>query len=247
MFASIRRSRPEPTLVRANARRLLSAQICAASTLFLLGMWLCVTQYPALASALPEHSAHALPCTKTPVQQPTRPLSPINVQPGLELTVEPIHTYQVQGTDTEQIRAQLARCSPISAFSADTSYSIDTHYSYYVNTDGQCSISDATVGLHISQTLPQWQASTATSPKTSQQWNTYLAHLTTHENGHAALDVQYARQLAATLQSFSAPNCNHAGQRITSLVTAKINQLNIANNRYDAQTNHGATQGAILR
>jgi predicted secreted Zn-dependent protease len=247
MFATIRRSRPEPTLVYLKTRHSFAVQLCIASTLFLVGVWLCAAQYRALAAGLPERSYNSIPCAKASARQAPQPPRPTVLQPGLEMTAEPTQVYRVRGNNAEQIRAQLAHCSPIPSFSAYTSYVIDARYRYYAGVNGQCSISAATVRLRISQMLPQWQSSATTSAKTMQQWRAYLTHLTTHENGHTALDIQYARQLATILQRFNAPTCDDAKQLITLLINTELGKLNAANDRYDAQTNHGATQGAILR
>jgi predicted secreted Zn-dependent protease len=70
--------------------------------------------------------------------------------------------------------------------------------------------------------------------------------LKTHEDGHTALDIEYATKLATALQNTGNMDCATLTRQTQSIIDSHVTMLNAANELYDSQTNHGATQGAVL-
>jgi predicted secreted Zn-dependent protease len=93
--------------------------------------------------------------------------------------------------------------------------------------------------------LPRWTPPSNASPELVAQWKQFLAALETHEIGHkdisgrAARDVLIGiRQLSAVCTSFPVD-----AKRVTDGIVAR---QRIEQTKYDADTRHGATQGATF-
>ena len=163
--------------------------------------------------------------------------------PGLTTITDQPETYTIYGNTMNDIRSQIMRCAPgangnVSAeFTAQTAYNLVWNYSM-VTTDS-CHLTDVRVGLRIKMSLPNWQAGTSVTPGLTTRWQTFITNLLTHENGHAALDTQYAEKMVNDLNG---ADCSNA----KNITDTDVAALNAANDAYDATTNHGATQGAIL-
>jgi predicted secreted Zn-dependent protease len=188
-------------------------------------------------------------CTIGAVTQP-QPVSLSSSQPGLIKALQTTGTYTIYGNDVSQINNQMFSCSPVaignSHFAASTDYVISWNFGIRSDGTDSCTLTDVRVGLSIGQTFPAWQA-TARNPAVTAQWQRFISNLTTHENGHAQLDSQYAQTLLATLQAFPAAHCGDISALANARAQSIVADLNRANDAYDAVTNHGSTQGAVLR
>ncbi|TAH35852.1 DUF922 domain-containing protein [Candidatus Saccharibacteria bacterium] len=172
---------------------------------------------------------------------------------GLTETVEPTQTYSIYGVNGAELRQQIQACAPrersgdaVAEFTAQTGYYLSWQYDYAMRGDGLCTVANPRVGLHVAMILPDWQPSTDADRSLVTKWRTFIENLTVHENGHVNLDREYARQMFADLQSFPASSCDTIQQSVNAIMQNNIVRLNIANDQYDAATNHGATQGAVI-
>jgi predicted secreted Zn-dependent protease len=171
---------------------------------------------------------------------------------GLTKLIDSPLQYQIYGNSAGTLRSQVQQCAPkndgsLSAeFTAETAYKMSWQYSYKVVSSGMCQVTRAKVGLHVSQVMPLWQP-TGTAPSgLASQWQTFMDSLVVHENGHAALNEQYAQTLLNDLNSFPVTPCDQLPNAVKQLANSDVATLNQANDNYDSSTNHGATQGAIL-
>ena len=183
--------------------------------------------------------------------------SPLNLASsanGLTQVVDPAVYYQIYGNSSAQIHSQVQRCAPGPSatssagadFAAETSYNLVWQYSSTDNGTGLCNISNAKVGLHINMVLPQWQPTASATAGLAGSWQGFASGLLVHENGHVAIDEQYAGQLLNDLQDYPPAPCASIGAAIQAKLNADVAALNAANDAYDARTGHGVTQGAIL-
>lgn len=168
---------------------------------------------------------------------------------GLTQVVDATTYYQVNGYNAAQVRSQLQQCAPSAGgsgveFAAETGYALSWQYDT-VSAGGLCSIANAKVGLHLNMILPSWQA-TAAGAGYAGVWQQFASSLATHENGHAALDQQFAARLLLSLQTTPPGDCGSLGSIVQARLNADVAALDAANNTYDAATNHGATQGAVI-
>lgn len=74
-----------------------------------------------------------------------------------------------------------------------------------------------------------------------------MHQLEVHEEGHIALDRQYASQILQALQTMAAAPCNSIRQQADAVANDRVQALRQANRNYDAATRHGRTQGALLQ
>jgi predicted secreted Zn-dependent protease len=168
---------------------------------------------------------------------------------GLYTTIDPEYHYGVTGDSLSKINAQMALCSPIREneihYAATTYYNLSWQLQYRQFGD-MCTIDTARVGLHISMVFPAWSPPIATPIDTTLGWNRFLRNLHTHENGHVARDQAAGKAIQNMFHSLPPTLCT----RITALATERANRiiasLDATNQRYDSDTDHGRTQGAVL-
>jgi predicted secreted Zn-dependent protease len=115
-----------------------------------------------------------------------------------------------------------------------------------VQPNGLCRLATVSVGLHAGVVLPSWTPDANATPGIVAGWQSYIAALAAHEQGHVDLDVTGARRLLADLQALPALPCGSVDTRVASMLTNTTDAIERANAAYDAETNHGRGQGAIL-
>lgn len=189
----------------------------------------------------------------TPYTQPTIPTAlDLTAAPaGLSTLYEAASHYRVYGYNHPEIEAQILACAPRTGdggagFAGETSYSLNWSYNYTPTQAGICRLSNIKVGVHIQTVEPLWQATPYAEGGLAAKWESFTNGLTTHERGHASLDEHYAAQLLSNLKAMPPLACDGVNRAVNTQANSIIAELNDANDNYDAQTNHGATQGAII-
>lgn len=116
----------------------------------------------------------------------------------------------------------------------------------------------ATYALSTEVLLPKWTGFDAACAEAKAEWNRFIAKLTEHEHGHdtAAQKAIDDAKPRADLSGGPAVDCDRAKAEAAALEALddaidaeaeRINQaIEQAHDAYDAATNHGATQGAVL-
>jgi predicted secreted Zn-dependent protease len=173
---------------------------------------------------------------------------------GLTQIIDDHSYYQVYGNTAAQIHGQVKQCAPNGGseagggdeFAAETGYRLTWQYDTTASDAGTCTVSNVKIGLHLNMVLPEWRPTAAAGNGLVTAWQKYVSSLATHENGHVAIDQQYAGQLLSDLQAYPATDCGSMAASIQAKINADTAALDAANDAYDARTNHGATQGAIL-
>lgn len=179
------------------------------------------------------------------------PLELTNMPATLEKQIDAPTRYRIYGNDSSDVRSQISACGPVSSGANKVEYAAVTQYQltwqYQYESDGtKCKITEASVGIHVSQTLPQWQPADSTKKAFAEKWAAFDAALAEHEDGHTAIDVAYAQKLLKDLNQMPPVACDQLKQSVKQLTDSVVSELEQANEVYDSQTNHGATQGAIL-
>jgi predicted secreted Zn-dependent protease len=98
------------------------------------------------------------------------------------------------------------------------------------------------VRFHAVVTLPRWRPPPFVGAELVERWARFHDALVVHERGHVDIGLAAARALAAELGD--APRNARDWASVTRAVVAPYLD---AERRYDAQTKHGAAQGAVLR
>lgn len=186
-------------------------------------------------------------CTGNSYTQPG-PLSLSGAAQGLTSQIDTPTYYNVYGASLPAIRDAITNCplrKAAGAFHATTAYQLNWAYTP-VAEKGVCSIKDIKVGLHVNQLMPAFSPGSTVSSEVRSTWDAYSRALQTHENGHTAINTDYAARLTTALQNLGQMDCSTLTQQVQTTIDSHITMLNTANELYDAQTNHGATQGTIL-
>jgi predicted secreted Zn-dependent protease len=176
---------------------------------------------------------------------------------SLVLDVKPsvstkITYYHISGSTIASLWEQINSYGPPDPktrkrFSAYTHWRTDWYY-YYQQTSNGCYITSATVTTKVEITLPQWKSNGAVEPSVKASWDKFLKALIVHENGHKQHGVLAAREIARNLPNLRPqPNCSglkSLADKSSQLIVDKYARMD---SEYDRATNHGVTQGAILR
>lgn len=169
--------------------------------------------------------------------------------PTLTKVIDATGYYEVYGSSMSQLRASVQSCKYRVAVAGDyhaiTARQINWSYTTAQTSDA-CTLQNLHVGLHIAQLLPTFRPTSSTPAGVAAAWNTYATNLAAHENGHVALATQHIDQLVARLQAIGPMRCDLLKSQIALMISSELAILNSQDALYDAHTNHGATQGAVL-
>ena len=126
--------------------------------------------------------------------------------------------YAITGTTSAELKAQMKSLGPQGYWAYTT---------WNVNWTGNCRVS-----LKISYTYPRWTNQGSAPPALRAAWNQMMTNLRTHEEGHG----QHGKNAAKEIEQ---SHCRSDPKTITQKWAAQ-------DKTYDAQTNHGRTQGVVL-
>lgn len=164
-----------------------------------------------------------------------------------------VATYPVTGKTKEELSRSL-----------EASAQSDPHEAgggrYYARTDwvlywqpyvkeslSSCQVDGGYVGVSITMTLPILSTTTGVPTDVINRWNTFIQNTQTHETGHVKLAQQGARDMQRDLGNLApAANCDLLQTRLRDLFDKSFAAVDKANVNYDAQTQHGFTQGAVF-
>jgi predicted secreted Zn-dependent protease len=161
--------------------------------------------------------------------------------------------YTILGTTDAELRSQMNALGPFSStegkrFDAVTRWAISANWPPLKSVPGVgCQFPSITVTVKTNFSLPNWTPPAGTPPALVTRWQTYMAALQAHENGHKQLGIDAGTDFLNQLKSMpAAPNCTAlvaAAKAKKNAVEATFRQKHQA---YDKATNHGATQGATF-
>lgn len=186
------------------------------------------------------------PSCENSVYELPKPLDLTGYPAGVTVVEDSPQRYSIYGATTEQHREQLQTCTPIGQYAAAASYQISWQYNYVLQAGGLCKVVSPKIGLHLNMVLPEWEPTAATTDQTRQTWDDFIGNLTHHERGHYDISREYAKNMLQTLQQLPARSCDNLTGYIDTVLAEKLDELRAAQERYDATTDHGATQGAVL-
>jgi len=168
--------------------------------------------------------------------------------PQPEITQDVIH-YDIGGEESFELRAQMDALGPQdddgARHDAYTKWFVRWFYDYDRSVETQCKLTNVRATVEVKMTMPRW---TSESGELATRWQQYLAALRTHENGHVQNAVDAARFIIVDLQQQPpSPDCDSAAQLANAKGNEELELARARDREYDAETNHGATQGATFR
>lgn len=206
-------------------------------------------QAPVTVSATVRAASTTQSCTVAAPYSAPATLSLDANSPALTTVIDNTGYYQVYGSSLSQLRSNVQTCKYRAAvagnYHAITARQVNWSYGTSQNGD-VCTLVGLHFGLHIAQLLPTFSPDASTPASLAAIWNSYATNLATHENGHVAIATQHINQLVSQLQSMGPMPCGQLKSQVELTIASELAILNTEDALYDAHTNHGATQGAVL-
>lgn len=154
--------------------------------------------------------------------------------PGTTITY-----YEIDGDSEDVLRDQLNHLAPVGldGYPGDavTNWYIRWNWPGYGTAD--CDLSQATASYEIEVVFPRWTPPQDASPELVAKWNAYVHALAEHEQGHVDYVVVHYLDVLEAIQGAGCLTADGAAQ-------AALEPIRQHDRDYDAETDHGATQGA---
>jgi predicted secreted Zn-dependent protease len=154
-------------------------------------------------------------------------------------TTEHEEYYSVFGNSAAQLRTSI-NAQRGRDYDAFTTWNV--HWS--VTT---CSSPAWSVSLDVGYRLPKWDPPATTSAVLVSQWQSYRNALECHEYGHGKLGLDCAQRVYDALLALPGnSDCSALSSSANSVFDLVLADCRARELKYDADTNHGATMGAIF-
>ena len=158
-------------------------------------------------------------------------------------------SYDVAGSTVSELLRDMGRRGAVDRdghrYDADTRWFVTWQYRFQ-RTDGGCRLEPVTVSLRIQYIMPRLKSGLPVTADVRERWDSFVAHLKTHEQGHGQHGRDAARDVEQTLRRLvrSCDGIDAAANAAARQVISRYNRLDV---EYDDKTRHGFTQGAVLR
>lgn len=139
------------------------------------------------------------------------------------------------------------RLGPIDALGhrrdAYTDWNVTWSYPYSTTSD-KWATGPVKVKIEITFIFPQWSTSTDAPQDLVDKWDTYIAALQLHENGHKEIAIDAGYEILQTIAGLPAySSCSKLEQAADAAGESVLEQYRQQEIIYDQNTGHGATQG----
>jgi predicted secreted Zn-dependent protease len=154
-------------------------------------------------------------------------------------TTDAVETYEVVGHSGNEIRTSMNASRP-GDYDGLTTWNVRWSFQ-------NCASPVWSVSLDIVYTMPDWEADASDEIPLVDAFSTYLDALYCHEYGHGRLAVQCANEIYDAVDGIpGSSDCTALQTTTTATVSAILDECNARDVTYDAETNHGATMGAVF-
>jgi predicted secreted Zn-dependent protease len=128
-----------------------------------------------------------------------------------------------------------------------TSWNMSYTYRSRSAPGGGCGVESVTTKLDLKVKLPRWSQTAGTSSELAGRWDRYLDALRVHENGHLQTGRDLENNFKRAASGIVTAECGALDAALRTSFDSLLRQANQRDKDYDAQTGHGATQGAVFR
>lgn len=157
--------------------------------------------------------------------------------------------YDVAGDSARALRQDLNNNGPLDhgkRFDAHTSWHVAWKYVYAPAGSG-CKFTQMTASLDGTIELPRWDHTGFVPGPLRRDWKRYVAALRVHEDGHYAHGVAARNEIQVLGQSFQiAGSCTTIAKTFNDEAAAILDKYSAMDQKYDHDTGHGKSQGAIF-
>ena len=127
-------------------------------------------------------------------------------------------------------------------------YSSTFRWSYrYVSsaTSSACRMADFRIEVLSTIRIPDWKRASDAPLELVQRWAAFFNNLMDHERQDERIALEAAAELSRTFQRMSAMSCGDLGREANREGERQLEQMRLRQGRYDEETRHGATTGAV--
>jgi predicted secreted Zn-dependent protease len=164
--------------------------------------------------------------------------------PEVDETVEIVH-YDIAGRREGELARQMRLLGP-DGFFGRLDHGLGYRYGYAWD-GGACALSEIEIGLELTFRYPRWTDRDQAPRRVREAWDRFYAALVVHEEGHAEIAREGAEALAEALAGLPPrDDCDRLRSDIAETAREVIGAMHDAQRRYDVETGHGQTQGAVL-
>jgi predicted secreted Zn-dependent protease len=170
-------------------------------------------------------------------------VEPVNTPPAkieaVEIPNATIIYYDITGSTEDELRAQLNTLGPVGydGYKGDATTEWFIRWNWPGYGSSTCDLAAADISYEIKVVFPRWTPTTDASPDLIAKWATYTKVLAEHEKGHVD---SVLKNFPAVVDAIKGATCETAD----SVGNEFLNELRQFDVEYDAETQHGATQGA---
>jgi len=167
-------------------------------------------------------------------------------RPTVRTEVERV-SYVVGGGTPDDILDALVANGPKAegeTFFGITESSVDFLYETVPAQVG-CQISNVQVVLHLTITLPEWAAPADAGPDLTRDWGRFRRALADHEDHHREIAEDGANALLDAVFDLHRTTCESVREEARRRLERGEIEIAALHRRYDAETGHGQTEGAV--
>ena len=166
--------------------------------------------------------------------------------PRLETSLDVV-TYAVQGRTAGEVLTSMRAGAPSAdgvTYFGMTASEIDVRFRT-IQVAGGCRLDGVEVDLDVTMTLPDWDPDGPTDYAVRRDWARFASALRRHEDGHRDRAVAGAEAVADALADVVRPTCPEVDAEGRRLAREAQARTAAEQERYDDQTDHGRTEGAM--
>jgi len=158
--------------------------------------------------------------------------------------------YEITGCGENDLRDQMNRqgtaWSDGKKYDSVTKWRVTWDYGHDRSMQS-CSAEAFQATAEITIRYPTWVRRDGATQELADKWEGYIASLIVHEEGHRDMVVKAIEDVThAVAQLPAAPSCAELDRRVRSLCHERMAKLSAEAKEYDAETLHGAEQGAVF-
>lgn len=154
--------------------------------------------------------------------------------------------YDVSGNTSADIYASIRERAPVEVrpFFARHQWGLEWEFRYGMSL-GWCEIRHVELRLTSTTILPRWMPQPSPPANLLHSWDRFMRALRKHESGHQQHAVEAARAVRKALRDLRTTDCASISSEANSVAEKILESYVQKDQRYDVDTRHGRTQGAI--
>jgi predicted secreted Zn-dependent protease len=190
-------------------------------------------------NSLPQQAAENAPTPLAVSTGTTTVTSLANALGEISIPYASMQYYDIAGSTEGELRAELNAKGPVGydGYKSDATTKWFIGWTWPGFGTSFCTLSAPTVSYQITVIFPRWRVPANAPPPLVSKWTNFEEALGEHEKGHVDFLVTHYSSVSTAIERASCNTAEAAAQDALK----PIRQHDID---YDAETNHGATQGA---